>query len=623
VNQRAAFLAWPDHTKARTSIRAFAKGHAMNEQDLRDGVRRVKTGRLSRRDFVQRMILLGLTAPFATQLLVNAGVAMAQSTAPAPTQRGGGGVLRVLWWQSPTLLNPHFAVGTKDQDGARMFYEPLASWDPDGVLVPVLAAELPSVENGGVAKDGRSVTWKLKQGVTWHDGVPFTADDVVFTADYARDPATAAVTSGSYTHVTVAKIDQYTGRVTFDSPRPFWADAFVGIYGMIIPKHLFEAYSGAKSRQAPTNLQPVGTGPYKFKDFKPGDSLSGVINTEYHEANRPYFDAVELKGGGDAVSAARAVLQTGEFHFAWNLQVEDEILKRLEQSGKGRILVNPSGQLEQIQLNTTDPWTEVDSERASIKSTHPTLSDPVVRDALSLLTDCDSIQAYIYGRTGVATADYITNPEQFHSKDIAKVFSVEKAVARLDAAGWKPGPDGIRDKDGKRLHFVFQTSINAPRQKTQQVIKQACQKAGIDIEIKAVTPSVFFSSDEANPDTFTHFFSDMQMYTTGPNQPDPGIWMRSFLSTEVSCKANKWQGRNLTRWHSPEFDELHATAEAELDPVKRAALYIQMNDMVVSRRVVIPIVYRPGVSAAVNNLQASPNAWDSSFWDLQNWRMTA
>lgn len=596
----------------------------MHDQQLRDCIQRVKAGRLSRRDFTQRMLALGLTAPLATQLLAHAGVAMAQTSSPAvSTKRGGGGVLRILYWQAPTLLNPHFAVGTKDQDGARIFYEPLASWDPDGNLVPVLTAELPSLQNGGLAKDGKSVTWKLKQGVKWHDGAPFTADDVVFTWEYARDPATAAVTSGSYKNVQVEKLDPYTVRVQFATPQPFWADAFVGVNGMIVPKHLFAPYIGAKSREAPANLQPVGTGPYKFKDFKPGDSLSGVINTEYHQPNKPYFDEIDVKGGGDAVSAARAVLQTAEFHFAWNLQVEDEVLKRLEAGGKGRVLIYPSGQLEQIQLNTTDPWTEVDGERASIKTTHPTLSDPAVRDALSLLTDIDSVEKYIYGRGGIATADYITNPVQFRSKNIVKEFSVDKAIARLEAAGWKPGADGIRAKDGKRLHFVFQTSINAPRQKTQQVIKQACQKAGIDIEIKAVTPSVFFSSDVANPDTFTHFFCDLQMYTTGPNQPDPGIWMRSFLSTEISSKANKWQGRNLTRWHTPEYDALYAAAEAELDPVKRAAMYIQMNDMVVSRRVVIPIVYRPGVAAAVNRLQASPNAWDSSFWDLQSWRMTA
>ena len=600
----------------------------MAEQDFRDCIHDVKAGRLSRRDLMQRMAAIGLAAPLASQLLAGAGVAMAQTTPTAkptdtPAKSGGGGVLRVLWWQAPTLLNPHFAVGTKDQDGARMFYEPLASWDQEGNLVPVLAAEVPSLENGGLAKDGKSVTWKLKQGVQWHDGTSFTADDVVFNWQYARNPATATITSGTYKDITVEKLDQYTVRVLFTSPRPFWADAFVGIYGMIIPQHLYASYAGANSRDAPANLQPVGTGPYRFKDFKPGDLLSGEINANYHQPGRPYFDAVDLKGGGDAVSAARAVLQTGEFHFAWNLQIEDEVLKRLEAAGKGRILIYPTGQLEQIQLNFTDPWTEVDGERASIKTTHPTLSDPEVRDAMALLVDRDSIQKYIYGRTGESTPDYINKPDRFRSPNMKQEFDVDQAAQRLEAAGWHKGADGIRAKDGKRLKFVFQSSINQPRQKTQAVIKQACQKAGIEIEIKAVSPAVFFSSDVANPDTFTHFFTDMQMYTTGPNQPDPGVWMQSFLSDAISCKANKWQGRNLTRWRNAEFDRLHATAEAELDPVKRAALYIRMNDLVVTQRVVIPIVYRPGVAAAINNLQASPNGWDSSFWDLQNWRMTA
>ena len=106
---------------------------------------------------------------------------------------------------------------------------------------------------------------------------------------------------------------------------------------MLIPKHLFADYSGAKSRDAPTNLKPVGTGPYKFVDFKPGDMVRGEINSSYHMPNRPYFDSIEIKGGGDAISAARAVLQTGEYDFAWNLQVEDEILQRLEKGGKGKV----------------------------------------------------------------------------------------------------------------------------------------------------------------------------------------------------------------------------------------------------------------------------------------------
>jgi hypothetical protein len=163
--------------------------------------------------------------------------------------------------------------------------------------------------------------------------------------------------------------------VKFPAPTPFWADTFVSAAGCIIPKHLFADYIGEKSREAPTNLKPVGTGPYKFKDFKPGDLVTGTINMEYHLENRPHFDAIELKGGGDAVSAARAVLQTGEFDFGWNMQVEDEILLRLEKGGKGKVTMQRGGGIEHIQLNTRDPWTEVDGERSSLKTKHPILSD--------------------------------------------------------------------------------------------------------------------------------------------------------------------------------------------------------------------------------------------------------
>ena len=592
----------------------------MDERKLRRLISDVKKGRLSRRGFVQRMAAVGLTAPLATQLLAFSGVAMAQSRPPyKPTKRGGGGPLKVLWWQGPTLLNPHFAVGTKDQDAARLFYEPLANWDGDGNLKPVLASSIPGREDGTLAPDGKSVTWKLKQGVTWHDGKPFTADDVVFNWEYAKNPATATTTNGSYKDVTVEKVDDFSVKVMFDKPTPFWADSFVGTRGMIIPKHLFADYAGDKSRDAPTNLKPVGTGPYKFKDFKPGDMVQGVINTNYHMENRPYFDSIEMKGGGDAVSAARAVLQTGEFDFAWNMQVEDEILMRLEKGGKGHVVISPGGNIEHIQLNTTDPWTEVDGERSSLKTKHPTLSDPAVRQALSLLVDKASVEKFIYGRTGTATANFVNNPEKFRSKATKYEFNIDKAADILEKAGWKKGSDGIREKDGKKLKFVYQTSINQPRQKNQAIVKQACQKAGIDIEVKAVTASVFFSSDVANPDTYTKFYCDLQMYTTTMTQPDPEVFMRQFLSNEAATKENKWQGLNITRWRNKEYDDIHKAASVELDPVKRAAMFIKLNDMVVNDVVVIPVVARPGVAAMNEKLVAVMSGWDNNTWDIQDW----
>ncbi|HEX9822151.1 MAG TPA: peptide ABC transporter substrate-binding protein [Methylomirabilota bacterium] len=592
----------------------------MDERELRTMIDEVKSGRLSRRRFVQTMVALGLTAPMAGQMLASAGVAQAQSKlAYKPTKRGGGGALRVLWWQGATLLNPHFAVGTKDQDGSRIFYEPLASWDPDGNLAPILAAEIPSLQNGGVAKDGRSVTWKLKRGVAWHDGKPFTADDCVFTWEFAADPATASVSIGTYKDIKVDKVDSHTIKVTFAKPTPFWADPFVGVRGMVIPKHMFETFKGAKSREAPTNLKPVGTGPYRFVDFKPGDIVRGELNPNYHQANRPFFDTIEMKGGGDAVSAARAVIQTGEFDYAWNMQVEDDILKRMEQGGKGKASIVAGGNIEHIQLNNTDPWKDVDGERSSIKTTHPFLTDPAVRQALNLLVDRASVQEQIYGRTGIATANFLNQPARFQSKATKYEFNVEKASQILEAAGWKKGSDGIRAKDGKKLKLVYQTSINAPRQKNQAIVKQAAAKVGIDMELKSVTASVYFSSDVANPDTYTKFYTDIQMYTTTMTQPDPELFMNQFTSWEVASKDNKWQGRNITRWRNEEYDKLYRAAESELDPVKRAALFIKMNELVIQNVVVIPVVFRPRVAAVSNRMHVEQSGWDSDFWNLPNW----
>jgi peptide/nickel transport system substrate-binding protein len=312
------------------------------------------------------------------------------------------------------------------------------------------------------------------------------------------------------------------------------------------------------------------------------------------------------------------VLQTGEYDFAWNLQVEDEILSRLEKGGKGRVVITNGGGIEHIRLQSADPWTEIDGERASLKTKHPTLSDPAVRRALALLVDKDSVEKFIYGRTGRATANYVDYPERFRSKATRYEFNVDKANDLLDKAGWKRGADGIREKDGKRLKFVFQTSINQPRQKTQAIVKQACQKAGIDVEVKAVTAAVYFSSDVANPDTGGKFYADLEMHTSYSGA-DPEVFMRQFCSWQANTKENKWLGGNSTRWQNKEYDDTYKAAQVELDPVKRAALLINCNDLVVNDQVVIPVVSRPDVVALKSKLVAELSGWDVSLWDLANW----
>jgi peptide/nickel transport system substrate-binding protein len=594
----------------------------MDEHAIRELIEDVKRGKLSRRRFVQTLVGFGVTAPMAAQILAHAGVAQAQpkATGAAPTRRGGGGAVRMLYWAAPTILNPHLAVAPKDLEASQLFYEPLADIDTDGNVVPVLASETPSVANGGVAPDGTWVQWRLKRGVTWHDGRPLTADDVVFTWQYAADTASATTSIGSYRDIDrVERVDDHTAKIIFKRPVPFWADAFCTAAGFVLPKHVFEPYRGGRSREAPANLKPVGTGPYRYVDFKPGDVLQAEINPAYHVSNRPFFDTVELKGGGDPVSAARAVLQTGQYDYGWGLNMEDEILRRLEDGGKGRVVIGRTTNLDYIQVNQADPWRDVDGERASIQTTHPFLTDPAVRSALALLVDRAAIQREIWGRQGDTTGNFL-NRRPFASPNTPWEFNPDKASALLDAGGWKRGPDGIRGKDGKRLKLLFQT-VNQPiRQKMQQVVKQACGRAGIECELKAVVGSVFFSSDPGNVDTESHFYADLQLSPKILRQPDPQAFMRAFCSWEVAQKANKWAGVNVTRWRNDEYDRLWRAAEGEMDPVKRAAMFIKMNDLVVRNVVVIPVIIRHAVFATANSIRGFDfSPFSGPLWRLVYW----
>jgi peptide/nickel transport system substrate-binding protein len=598
----------------------------MDEHAIREFVTAVRRGKLSRRLFIRLMVAAGLTAPMAASLLTAPGVGHAQpkASSAAPTRRGGGGQVRMLYWAAPTLLNPHLAVAPKDFESSQLFYEPLADIDTEGTIVPVLAAETPSLSNGGVARDGSSVTWRLKRGVTWHDGRPFTADDVVFTWEYAADSATAATSAGSYQGIDrIDRMDDHTVKLVFKRPTPYWADAFCSAAGMVLPRHVFETFRGGKSREAPANLKPVGTGPYRFVDFKPGDVLHAEINGTYHVQNRPFFDTVEMKGGGDPVSAARAVLQTGEYDYGWGLNMEDEILRRLEQSAKGRVVIGRTANLEYIQLNQTDPWREVDGERASLKTTHPFLTDPVVRSAFALLIDRASVQKDIWGRQADPTANFM-NRQPFVSPNTRWEFNVDKANALLDAGGWKRGGEGVRAKDGKRLRILFQ-AVNQPiRQKVQSIVKQACVRAGIECELKSVVGSVYFSSDPGNVDTESHFYADLQLSSKILRQPDPQAFMRAFCSWEVAQKANKWSGANLSRWRNDEYDRLWRAAETEMDPTRRAAQFIRMNDLVVQDVAVIPVFVRHAVFAVANPIRGFDfSPFSGPLWRLAYWSREA
>jgi peptide/nickel transport system substrate-binding protein len=599
---------------------------ALDEHDLRAWVRQVASGEANRRDFIRAMLGLGLSGPLIAEMLRTHTSALAQEAHVAqrtftPTKRGGGGTLRLLYWQAPTILNPHFAAGTKDVAASRVVYESLCSIDPDGDFIPVLAEEIPSVENGSRARDGTWTIWRLKRGVVWHDGKPFTADDVIFTWEYATDPATATTTRGGYENIRrIEKLDDHTIKVVYTEPTPRWYISGSGAGGLVLPRHLFAEHTGQNARNAPYNFKPVGTGPYKIVAFKPGDVVLYEINPHYHVANRPFFDTVELKGGGDAVSAARAVLQTGEFDFAWNTQIDKDVMERLELQGrKGAFRMFPGTSVEHIRLNRTDPWTEVDGERSSVKVPHPFFTDPLVRQAYAAAVDRRAIAEQLYGAAGQPTSNFLNAPQQFESPNTHWEFDLEKAAQLLEQAGWKRGRDSMRVKDGRRMKVLFQSSANLVRQKTQAIVKKALERIGIEVELKAVPANVFFASDPGNLDTFSHFYADMQLVSDSLGF-DPQGPMRFFVSWEIAQKANNWAGRNVVRWANAEYDRLWKQAETELDPIKRATLFIRMNDLLIEDVVVIPMVWRQEVSAVSHTLRGMAlSPWDSILWDLAFW----
>lgn len=610
----------------------------------------VQAGRLTRREVLERAAALGLTAPVIASLLAAcAGGQQATPTAapaaqtpvavPTPTQaaaatpqpqpttpaaqRGGGGTLRLLWWQAPTIINPHLAQGTKDFDASNIVLEALAYFDAEDKLVPRLAEEVPSVEKGTLDPEGRWVIWKLRKNVKWHDGQPFTAKDVKFTWEYVTDEKTTATTIASYRAIeNVEIVDDHTVKVTFKQPNPAWFEPFVGGFGLILPEHILREYKGEKARNAPFNLKPIGTGPYKVVDFKPGDVVVYEINQDYWQEGKPYFDRVELKGGGDATSAARAVLQTGEADWSWNLQVEAQILLQLEKAGQGKLVIAPGPNAERIMINFADPNTEKDGARAEPDVPHPFLTNKKIREAIALAIRRDVIAEQLYGPAGQVTANNLNAPARFKHPDLKWEFNLEKAAKLLDEAGAvDTNNDGVREYNGKPLQILYQTSINPIRQRTQEIVKAELEKLGFKVELKSIDASVFFSSDPGNPDTYGHFYADIEMYTNGPSNPFPLNWARRYHSKEVARKANNWAGVNITRYQNPEMDKLLDTLATEMNPDKQTELFRQVNWISVTDVVEIPLVHRNAVSAATKNLTGyQPSTWASDVWNIGDWR---
>jgi len=557
--------------------------------------------------------------------LLTTTAAIAMLAVPALAERGGDGQLNIIYWQAPSTMNPYLSGGTKEVEAASMVIEPLASYDENGNIVPRLVEELPTVENGGVAEDLRSVTWKLKEGILWSDGTPLTAADAVFTWQYCTHPEGGCAQISYYDGVeSIEAVDDLTIKINFSEPKPYPYTTLVGAESPIIQKAQFEACIGAKAPECTEqNFNPVGTGPFVVTEFRANDVIQLAANPNYREADKPAFANVLFKGGGDAASAARSVLETGEFDYAWNLQVEPELLSQMEAAGNGQVVVSFQTSVERLHLNQTNPDPALGDKRSTIEGgPHPFLTDPAVGQALSMAIDRQLLVDVGYGKTGKVTCNVLPAPEIYAStaNDGCVEQDIEGAKQLLEDAGYTVGADGVREKDGVRLSVLYQTSTNSVRQGAQALIKQWWAEIGVETELRNIDASVFFGGDPASPDTFQKFYADIEMFTNNFAGADPEAYMANWVCSDIPSPANQWQGNNIQRWCSEAYDALVRQMATTAELEKRGEIAKQQNDMLIQSYSIIPLVYRGGTSAHANSLGGvKMTDWDSELWNIADW----
>ena len=554
------------------------------------------------------------------------GAACAVAFAPAAfAERGADGNVNVLYWQAPSTLNPYLSSGTKDVETASLILEGLGGFNEKGEVVARLADGVPTVENGGVAADLTSITWKLQPGLLWSDGTPVTSADAKFTWEYCTHPEGGCAQAARYEGITAIETpDDLTIVIKFSGPKPNPYTAFVGGTSPMLQAAQFANCLGAAaSTCTEQNFGPIGTGPFAVTEFKTNDTVSLAANPNYRDPAKPAFATMTVKGGGDAEAAARAVMETGEFDYAWNTQINPELQAAMAGGGKG-VFLNGFGTLvERIEMNMTDPSADLpEGERSTTKHPHPILSDIKVRTALSMAIDRQILVDVGYGAAGRPTCNLVPAPEMFASDNTGCLTQdMEGAKALLDEAGWVVGADGIREKDGKKLQLLYQTSTNPVRQDFQALIKGWWNEIGVGVELKNIDASVFFGGDAGSPDTFQKFYSDVEMYANNFDGTDPEPYLAQYMCDKIPGPDNQWQGENINRFCDPAYDALVKEMSATAEMGKRAELAKKMNDMLTKdSMVVVPLVDRGRLSAASTTLGGVVlNTWDTELWNAQDW----
>lgn len=537
----------------------------------------------------------------------------AATEAPQPTEAPtvdpnapvSGGTVIIGTPQEPGMMNTLLTSSSIEDAIVSLFDEGLISVNENGEYVPVLAKELPTV-----SEDGLVVTWKLREGVKWSDGSDFNCDDVKFTMDGALSDLSQVSASGYRDIESLECPDPYTVVATFGEVYA----PYLRLFAYTVPD------TAGPLEQMETwdiNEHPVGTGPYILSEWVRGDHLTFTKNPYYREEGKPYLDSVIIK-----ILPSREVgmqlLGTGEIQALWDLtEANFPELTSLAEQGVSYVST-ATGENELLSLNfgANDGTAPADPATAP----HPVLADLKVRQAIQYAIDKQKmVDTLLYGN--VKAGNSAVPIGTFACPQPVSEFSLEKANALLDEAGWVAGADGIREKDGVRMSLKIATTTgNLLREQTEQVLAEMLKAAGIELVIENVPSDVLFAGWESDG-MRDHGTYDIVMYTTGPStDPDSHLYS-SFHSSQIPTAENEGSGSNFSRYINADVDAWLNEASSITDTAKRKELYCNVIKQINTDLPRIYLYERLSIMGHRNEfhgLKISPTFVDFT-WDSANW----
>lgn len=498
-------------------------------------------------------------------------------------------------------LNPLLSESTYETTVLNCIFSQLIRLTETGQLIPDLATAVPSVENGGMSKDGKTVTFKLRKDAKWQDGQPVTADDVVFTWKTIMNNDVAVVSRDGFDDIAKMEApDKYTVVMYRSKVEANWMLNWAQTGGSIIPKHLWDKVKPSEFTKAhELSRKPVGSGPFKLKEWVPGSYLILEANKDYYGTG-PFLSRIIYKEVENNLTQL-TMLQTGEADMALNLQGNQ--LDQAKAISRLKVTLDPAATYLHMTFNLDNP----------------VFKDKRTRQALSYALPRDLIVKNILNNVGIPAATSTSPVLWAYDKTIKPyAFDMAKAKTLLTQAGWKDTDgDGILENNGVKLRFSIATNAGRQeRERIAQVAQQYWQQLGAKVDLSFQETTTLFG------DTLENRKFDIIMFgwVTGADPDETSL----YHSEQIPTEANGNTGQNYAGYKNAKLDALLDKGAATLKQADRLPIYKQIQQIVYDELPLLYVYYFVNIDVAPKNLQGwKPAPFTNTIsWNAYEWKLT-